>query len=189
MGNVRVNCLKTLKKLSMCPPGKTPSAPSVYTFCTRTLDLIEEYDPRLRRPFKNSPFGSMTFNFGPQVCTVPHKDLKNLSWGWCSVTSLGTYDHRKGGHLILWDFNLAIEFPRHSTIFIPSAIVEHSNTAIQPNETRMSITSYNSAGLFRWIAYGFMPKWLAEDRGVEPLPWWTNPEHMFSKIPPSSTPI
>ena len=29
MGNVRVNCLKTLKKLSMCLPGKTPSTPSV----------------------------------------------------------------------------------------------------------------------------------------------------------------
>ena len=28
LGKLRVNCLKTLKKLSICLPGKTPSAPS-----------------------------------------------------------------------------------------------------------------------------------------------------------------
>jgi len=158
----------------------------LHTFCKRTLDLIEEHDPRLQRPFKDSPFGSMTFNFGPRACTSPHKDFKNLSWGWCSVTSLGTYDHRKGGHLVLWDLGIAVEFPPHSTIFIPSAIIEHSNTAVRPTESRMSITQYNSAGLFRWIAYGFMPKWEAKLRQVEPLSWWSKPKHMFSKIPPPS---
>ena len=170
------------------PEALRQNAPLLYTFCNSTLALIEKHDPSLQRPFKNSPFGSTTFNFGPQVCTVPHKDLKNLSWGWCSVTSLGSFDHKKGGHLILWDLNMAIEFPPHSTIFIPSAIIEHSNTAIQPTESRMSITSYNSAGLFRWIAYGFMPKWVAELRGIRPMLWWSQPKHMFTQVPPSSIP-
>jgi hypothetical protein len=158
----------------------------LYTFCKRTLEEIEKHDQRLRRPFKDSPFGTMTFNFGPQVCTFPHKDLKNLSWGWCSVTSLGSYDPKKGGHLVLWDLKLAIEFPPHASILIPSAIIEHSNTAIGPTESRMSVTNYNSAGLFRWVAYGFMPKWKAELNRVEPASWWSRPKHMFSKVPPAS---
>lgn len=153
-------------------------------FCKRTLDLIEEDSPWLRRPFKDGPFGSMTFNFGPQACTTPHRDYNNLSWGWCSVTSLGSYDPKKGGHLVLWDLGIAVEFPPHSTIFIPSAIIEHSNTTIQPAESRMSITQYNSAGLFRWIAYGFMTKCKAELQGIRPMPWWEEPKHMFSRIPP-----
>ena len=160
-------------------------APMLFMFCDRTLTLIEEHNPRLKRPFPKSPFGAMTFNFGRRVCTIPHKDHQNLSWGWCSVTSLGSYDYERGGHLVLWDLDIAVQFPPHSTIFIPSAIIEHSNTSIQPGESRMSITQYNSAGLFRWIAYGFIPKWRAELSGSVPLSWWSNPRHMFSKVPPS----
>jgi hypothetical protein len=163
-------------------------AVKLWTFCKRTLDVIEEDSGGgLRRPFEGSPFGTITFNFGPKACTIPHKDYKNLSWGWCSITTLGDYDPRKGGHLVLWGLGIAIEFPPHSTIFIPSAIIEHSNTEIQPGETRMSITQYNSAGLFRWAAYGCAPKGRAEKAGVEPLPWWSDPKHMFSKAPPAST--
>jgi len=62
---------------------------------------IEHWNPSLSRPFKNSAFSTLTFNFGPNVCTVPHKDFKNLGWGWCAVTSLGSYDHTTGGHLVL----------------------------------------------------------------------------------------
>lgn len=152
------------------------------TFCRTTLTRLEEDNPALRRPFPDSAFGTITFNFGPEVCTIPHKDYKNLSWGWCAVTSLGDYDPERGGHLILWDFNLALEFPPNSTIFIPSAIVEHSNTSIQPGETRSTITQYNSAGIFRWVAYGFLPKWVAEAVEVEPETWWAQPKNMFSRI-------
>ena len=102
----------------------------------------------------------------------PHKDFKDLSWGWCTVTSFGDYDHTKGGHLILWDLKIAIEFPPHSTIFIPSTIVEHSNTATQLGEARSTIMQYNSAGLFCWVA----------EFDVEPEPWWAKLKYMFSRV-------
>jgi len=129
-------------------------------------------------------FSAMTFNFGssPSSCAVPHNDFKNLSFGWCSVTSLGEFDATRGGHLVLWDLGIAIEFPSHSTILIPSAILEHSNTAIQDGENRVSITQYNPAGIFEWIAYGFQPKHIAESVGKEPAEWWSNPQHMFNTI-------
>ena len=157
-------------------------SPILSTFCKATLTRLEADNKALQRPFPNSAFGSLSFNFGPDVCTQPHKDFKNLSWGWCAVTSFGDYDHTKGGHLILWDLKIAVEFPPYSTIFIPSAIVEHSNTATQPGEARSTITQYNSAGLFQWVAYGFLPKWVAEEFDVEPELWWAKPKHMFSRV-------
>lgn len=85
-------------------------------------------------------------------------------------------------HLVLWYFKIAVEFPPYSAILIASAIREHSNTSIQEGETRKTVPQYNSAGLFRWVAYGFIPKWLAKLRGVKPAPWRANPMHTFSKI-------
>ncbi|KAJ7858043.1 hypothetical protein B0H14DRAFT_3447554 [Mycena olivaceomarginata] len=61
--------------------------------------------------------------------------LLNLAWGWCFITALGWYDYRKGGHLIIWDLRLMIEFPPGATFAIPSA--------------------YTSAGVFRFVNNGF----------------------------------
>lgn len=163
-------------------------APTLWGFCDQMLTGIEAWNPSLKRPFEKCPFATMTFNLGPVVCTCPHQDYKNLAGGWCAVTSFGDFDPKTGGHIILWDLKIAIEFPPHATIFIPSAIVEHSNTAVGKGETRRSITHYNSAGLFRWIAYGYMPKWKAEELKRKPEKWWSQPTHKFSKVPPPSTP-
>lgn len=121
---------------------------------------------------------STTFNFGPKTCTFPHKDLKNLSWGWCSVTSLGSYNPAQGGHLVLWDLKMAVEFPPYSTILLPSAILMHSNTSISEAETRLTITQYSSSGLYAWSAYGNRPKKEAEEART----WWKRPRHMFSNM-------
>lgn len=157
-------------------------AERLHSFCKETLEKLEERHPELRRPFADTAFAGITFNFGPGVCTFPHKDCMNLSWGWCSITALGEYDHRKGGHIILWDLGVAVEFPAHSTILIPSAIVKHSNASIQEGERRQSVTQYNSVGLFRWRAYGFQLQSTAEKKGVRPEEWWSKPHHMFSYV-------
>lgn len=167
-----------------CSAAINKHAPMLSQFCNSMLEKIEEYDPALKRPFKGCPFSTMTLNLGPRVRTVPHKDFKNLPFGLCSVTSLGRYDPKKGGRVILWDLKIAVEFPSHSTILIPSAFVEHSNTGIAEGESRMSVTFYNSAGLFRWLAYECMPKWQAEEKGIAPASWWSSPTHWFSKLPP-----
>lgn len=154
-------------------------AKPLWNFKVTVLNLLELGNPGLRRHFQNHPLASTTFNFGPRTCTIPHKDLRNLSFGWCSVTSLGNYDPTKGGHLVLWDLKLIVEFPPYSTIFLPSAIVMHSNTRIQAHETRLSITQYSSAGLFSWFAYENGPKGKAKQSGTW---WWDRPRHLFSKL-------
>lgn len=152
-------------------------APALYHFTKTCLDKLKEEDDDFEGVY-DSPYSTVTFNFGGSVCTHPHKDFQNLSWGWCAVTSLGSYDPTQGGHLVLWEFGIAVEFPPHSTIMIPSAIVTHFNTQIQEGEKRWSIVQYNSSGLFRWLAYGGL-QGEKKESGEE---WWDNPYHMFSIV-------
>ncbi|KAJ6463733.1 hypothetical protein C8R47DRAFT_992488, partial [Mycena vitilis] len=93
-------------------------------------------------------FAACTFNFGPNTVTLPHVDAVNIAWGWCCITALGHFNPDLGGHLILWDLWLVIRFPAGSTIFIPSALLRHSNIVIQQGETRYSFTQFTVGGLF-----------------------------------------
>lgn len=84
-----------------------------------------------------------------------HVDFGNLSHGLCALTAFGTYDHTLSGHLILFGMKLAVQFPAGSTVLILSGCVEHGNTPVGKDETRLSIAQYAAGGLFRWVAYGF----------------------------------
>ncbi|KAI0039281.1 hypothetical protein FA95DRAFT_1457375, partial [Auriscalpium vulgare] len=123
--------------------------------------------PTLQKPFPNSIFPTATFNFGPNAATIPHRDSRNVPYGWCAVTALGNFNHKLGGHLVLWDLKLIIEFPPGSTILIPSAILTHSNTAIQPGETRQSFTQHCSGLLVCWWAYSLRTEATMADKDPE----------------------
>ncbi|KAJ7024972.1 hypothetical protein C8F04DRAFT_968364 [Mycena alexandri] len=130
-------------------------APRLYQYyrsCNSRLD------PRLTRPrpFARSVFASATFNLGPHAWTFKHRDILNLPFGWCPVTAFGDFDPTKGGHLVLWDLKLVIEFPPGSTILIPSATLAHSNIPVAKTEYRASFTQYSAGGLFRYVDNDFM---------------------------------
>ncbi|KAL0057904.1 hypothetical protein AAF712_015440 [Marasmius tenuissimus] len=116
--------------------------------------LLEKY-PELETPFSGVVFAAFAVNFGPKTVCLPHRDSKNLAFGWCAITALGNFDYTKGGHLVLWDLRIVIEFPPGSTIFIPSALICHFNTAIGDDEERFSFTCYSAGGIFRWVDHGF----------------------------------
>jgi hypothetical protein len=139
---------------------KTPAAfqlfaPRLFSYYQTELDKLYLSNPNLQRNFAKSVWPAATFNFGPQTVTFLHTDPGNLAWGWCSISSFGPFDHTRGGHLILWDLGLVVDFPSGSTVLIPSSLVRHSNTAIQPDERRYSFTQYAAGGLFRWVYNGF----------------------------------
>ncbi|KAK7031925.1 hypothetical protein R3P38DRAFT_2774391 [Favolaschia claudopus] len=117
-------------------------------------DFYHQY-PHLHRPFLNSIWSACTFNLGPRTYTLGHRDFANLAFGWCAITALGNFDYTKGGHLVLWECKLVLEFPPGSTILIPSAALFHSNTLISAGESRYSFTQYTAGGLFRWVERGF----------------------------------
>ncbi|KDR65304.1 hypothetical protein GALMADRAFT_23815, partial [Galerina marginata CBS 339.88] len=112
-------------------------------------------EKELRRNFVHTPWAATTLNFGPRTVCYKHADFGNLVFGWCSITALGNYDYKTGGHLILWELGLVIEFPPGSTILIPSSAIHHSNTRIQSTERRYSFTQYSAGGIFRWIDNGY----------------------------------
>ncbi|RDX39928.1 hypothetical protein OH76DRAFT_1366997, partial [Lentinus brumalis] len=130
-------------------------APDVHKYYEETMDALLAADSSLRRNFVNNVFAAATFNLGPRAVTHVHLDHLNLAFGLCAVTALGNYDYKKGGHIVLWDAKMVIEFPPGSTILLPSAIIRHSNVAIQSGETRHSLTQYSAGGLFRWTRCGF----------------------------------
>jgi 2OG-Fe(II) oxygenase superfamily len=97
----------------------------------------------------------MTFNLGPQTATIPHTDSLNLAFGWCSIIALGNFNPDEGGELVLWNLKLVVRFPPGSTIFIPSAIIKHSNCPVVGPKRRYSITQWSAAHIFRWVENGF----------------------------------
>jgi hypothetical protein len=108
----------------------------------------------------------MVFNFGPSVWTFKHRDVCNLPFGWCAVQALGKFDATKGGHLILWDLKLVVEFPAGALILLPSATIAHSNVPVQDGEERMSFTQFTAGGLFRYVDNNFQTQ--AEVAGGDP---------------------
>jgi len=136
-----------------------------YQYTKNTMEAIRNHfyslgDKSLGIQSDNSKalgvFPCRTFNLATQSVSIPHTDHNNLSHGWCSITPLGNFDPTLGGHLVLWDFKLIIEFPPGSTILIPSSFILHSNTPIQPKEVRHSIVQYASGHLYRWVKNGFL---------------------------------
>jgi hypothetical protein len=107
-----------------------------------------------KRPYPGySVFPACTYNFGPAQSSK-HLDPQNPTFGWCDLSAMGDYDPRLGGHLILWDLNIFVEFPPGTHILIPSAILYHSCTTIQEGETRYSFTQYCAGALLRWSDTG-----------------------------------
>ena len=127
----------------------------MHALYAENMSALKERHGNLEFPLPGSVFPSATYNLGPRTVTYPHLDFLNAAFGWCGITALGSFDYKWGGHLILWDLGLVIEFPPGATIFIPSAIMSHSNVSISNDERRYSVTQYAAGGLFRWVDNGF----------------------------------
>ncbi|KAJ6458460.1 hypothetical protein C8R45DRAFT_843755, partial [Mycena sanguinolenta] len=123
-------------------------APKLYAQYVNNNARLREHLPDLKRPFPGSVFACAAFNFGPSVWTFKHRDVCNLLFGWCAVQSLGNFNPKTGGHLILWDVKLVIEFPAGALILLPSATIAHSNVPVEKGEERISFTQFSAGGLF-----------------------------------------
>ncbi|KAF8879430.1 hypothetical protein CPB84DRAFT_1751652 [Gymnopilus junonius] len=89
---------------------------------------VQKANPSLKRPFLNSVFPSTMFNLGPRTVCYPHRDFANLSFGFCAITALGSFNPKKGGHLVLWECGLVIEFPQDQ----PSSFHHPSSPTLIP---------------------------------------------------------
>lgn len=138
-------------------------APKMYSYYSKELSTLYAHDSTLRPPFDNCVWPACTFNLGPGTCCLGHCDSPNVPHGWCAVWSMGPFDPKFGGHLILEEFNLIIEFPPGSLILIPSSTIRHGNTPVRDDERRYSFTQYCAGGLMRWVHHGMVPEWALTD--------------------------
>ncbi|TEB21646.1 hypothetical protein FA13DRAFT_1642500, partial [Coprinellus micaceus] len=132
-------------------------APDLIKHYEETLAKLRHHRPDLVEPFLSSILPTVTVNLRPCTSCAPHRDSANLPFGLCGITSLGSFGPSKGGHLVLWELKLVVEFPPGSTILIPSSIIMHSNLPLgnPAQERRFSFTQYASGELFRWVEIGF----------------------------------
>lgn len=121
---------------------------------TGALREVIKSHPHLRRPFNNSSYPACGVNFGPRTVCFDHRDSSNAPGVPCSVTALGDYDPKMGGHLVIFDLKMIIEFPPGSTILLPSGSLRHGNTAVQSSETRTSFTQFCPGNLLRYESNG-----------------------------------
>lgn len=154
------------------------------------MNDLQAYYPGLARNFADSVFAACTFNFGPQALTFMHQDHGNRAVGFCPILAAGTFDYRRGGHLLLKQYRVALEFPPGCIVGITSASVAHGNVKIASHETRVSFTQYSAGGLFRFVEYGFQTwkQLTGGDKRVEKAlkdkhaERWRNELKLFSKI-------
>jgi len=130
-------------------------APKLYAYYAETIGHLYQRDPSLTPVFRNSIFSATTYNLGPRTVCFKHTDFANLPFGLCAVTAMGSYNPTKGGHLVLWECGLVIEFPPGSTILLASGVIAHSNVPVAPDETRYSVVQYSAGALFRWVENNF----------------------------------
>ncbi|KAF8225500.1 hypothetical protein L208DRAFT_1306045, partial [Tricholoma matsutake] len=122
--------------------------PKLYKYYHETLGALYEQDKGLKRLFLDSIWVAISFNFGPVTWCYRHTDWGNLTFGVCIITNVGKFDSMHGGHLILWEGGIVIEFPPGMSIIIPLAVINHSNLPIQPHKIQYSFTQYAAGGLF-----------------------------------------
>ncbi|TEB18802.1 hypothetical protein FA13DRAFT_1698571 [Coprinellus micaceus] len=129
--------------------------PELYSYYHEHTMPVRDRHKDLIPNWVRSIFCAAAVNLGPEVATYLHRDGRNLAFGQCAIQPFGKYDYKKGGHLVLKEPKLIIQFPLGCIILIPSATITHGNTPIQPGETRVSFTQYTPGALFRYVDAGF----------------------------------
>lgn len=81
-------------------------------------------DQTLSPPFSRVVLPTASINFRPDAVTFEHVDSNNLMAGICGILAGRTFDHTRGGHLILHLINLAIQFLAGALVFLQHCVTE-----------------------------------------------------------------
>ncbi|KAJ7149524.1 hypothetical protein C8R43DRAFT_1128519 [Mycena crocata] len=121
----------------------------LHVWFPQALQVYEDHYAGSARFLSFGVFAAATFVFGCNPLPLFDDDIAT---GWAALTALGTYDWRRGGHIILWDLNIVVPFPPGCTILIPRAAVRYSFVKIAPGETRYCLIQHTPAAVFNFAS-------------------------------------
>ncbi|KAJ6462539.1 hypothetical protein C8R45DRAFT_841518, partial [Mycena sanguinolenta] len=107
-------------------------------------------------PFRNSVFTTAEISFGDATAST----TKNLDAAFDTmeaVTSIGSYDHTTGGHILFEDDGGMIELPPGTTVLFAGGAKRHKFAPVGKLENRFLFRQFCSAGVLRWIENGGRP--------------------------------
>ncbi|KAJ7117333.1 hypothetical protein C8R43DRAFT_1137629 [Mycena crocata] len=127
-------------------------APTIYA---QSQYKVDELSSRriCTAPFPNSVFTTAEINF----CDAPGLSRKNADSAFGTmeaITSLGFYNHKKGGQCEMWDDEAIIELAPGATIVFPAGTKRFSFMPVGKHETRYLFRQFCHAGVFRWFDKG-----------------------------------
>jgi hypothetical protein len=116
--------------------------PKRHQYYDTALSWLYRSFPHLQRPYEISIMLVVAYNLGPVTARLcrPHHDSANLSFGICAITALRCFNPKAGGHLVLRELGLVVEFSPGAMTLIPSSVITHHNVKVQQGETRYSFT-------------------------------------------------
>lgn len=128
--------------------------PKLYALYNATMNFLSDQCPELKRHW--GVFASLTINLGGQTATTKHRDHLNFGFGECVVIPFGEYDHEESARLCvrLGDEDYEFELPEGVPMFLPSALLTHWNTRVQPKDRRGSLVLWMPGALIRWFRLG-----------------------------------
>lgn len=126
--------------------------PLLYKYYRDTMRALFSHELHLDRVGESTVYPAIIFDFGPDI-TLAHRHFNGLAQGMCSILAGGNYDYKLGGHLVLWDLALVIQFPPGSCVIL-SSMIDFNTVRVHFGETRTCITQYAAAGLFQFVQYG-----------------------------------
>ena len=125
-----------------------------YHYYWRILNTLCSKAPDCEPVADDLPFATYTLNVGGHSVCEAHVDGCNLAGGLCMVSPYGSYDYRKGGHLVLHELKFVLALPPGSIVFFPSALITHENIPIALQEVRRVFTAFSPSYMFQWVEEG-----------------------------------
>ncbi|KAK6977642.1 hypothetical protein R3P38DRAFT_3235528 [Favolaschia claudopus] len=152
-GSRVLDVLSTLSLFSTVPMKRLVSFTNsvLEAYCPTAFSALEDqkaqmlaYDPDAVYPCETSVFSAITLELGgPHHIISPFGPRGRFDPAtWCIITSLGVYDPRLGGHIILWDIGWVLVFPPGTSILLP------------PGFVALSLIQYAGSGIRRFFENG-----------------------------------
>ncbi|KAJ7669896.1 hypothetical protein DFH06DRAFT_981427, partial [Mycena polygramma] len=140
--------------------------------------------------YKNSVFTTSEVSYGDAPCPV-HKNPNAAFNTMEAVTVVGSWDHEKGGGILLPEHQGMLQLKPGATILFPAGTKRFTFVAVGPHEKRYFFRQYCHAGVLRWVQKGGRSdtEFEAEASEEEFAAWYEQRAHrggdslkMFSKF-------